>query len=72
MYNIPKIMGHIESSPKSKTHISECRQKKLEKEYTSRLIALLKALEQKEAFINSLPTTTTKLQDQMGFVESSI
>ena len=42
-------MGHSESSPKRKTHSSECLQKKLERAYTSSLTAHLKALEQKEA-----------------------
>ena len=42
-------MGHNESSPKRKTHSSECLQKKLERAYTSSLTAHLKALEQKEA-----------------------
>jgi hypothetical protein len=42
-------MGHNESSPKRKTHSSECLQKKLEHVYPSNFIAHLKALEQKEA-----------------------
>jgi hypothetical protein len=47
-------MGHNESSPKRKTHTSECLQrktktKKLKSAYTSSFTAHLKALEQKEA-----------------------
>jgi hypothetical protein len=46
-------MGHNESSPKRKTHSSEClktnKQTKLEKAHISSLTAHLKALEQKEA-----------------------
>jgi hypothetical protein len=45
-------MGHNESSPKRKTHSSECHQKKLETSHTSSLTAHLKVLEQKET--NSL------------------
>jgi hypothetical protein len=36
------------SIPKRKTHSSECLQKKLERVYTSSLISLLRALNQKE------------------------
>ena len=42
-------MGHNESSPRRKTHYSECLKKKLERAYTSSLTAHLEALEQKEA-----------------------
>jgi hypothetical protein len=48
-------MGHKASSPKRKSHSSEClknktnKQTKLERAYTSSLTAYLKALEQKEA-----------------------
>jgi hypothetical protein len=42
-------MRHNESSPKRKTHSPECLQKKLERKYTNSLLALLEALEQKEA-----------------------
>jgi hypothetical protein len=41
--------GNNESSPKRKTHSSECLKKNLERTYTSSLTAHLKALEQKEA-----------------------
>ena len=44
-----QLMGHNESSPKRKTHSSECLQKEKERAYTSSLTAHLKALEQKEA-----------------------
>jgi len=42
-------MGPEKSSAKRKSHSSECSKKKLEKVYTSSIIAHLKALEQKEA-----------------------
>jgi hypothetical protein len=42
-------MEHNESSPNRKTHSSECHQRKLERAYTSRLTAHLKAVEEKEA-----------------------
>ena len=41
-------MGLNESSAKTKTHSSECLQKKLERAYTSSLTAHLKALEQQK------------------------
>ena len=44
--HIPKLMGHIESISKRKTHSSECLQKETRE---SNLTAHLKALEQKEA-----------------------
>ena len=41
-------MGHNESSPKRKTHSSECPKKKLKRAHTSSLTTHLNALEQKE------------------------
>jgi hypothetical protein len=41
-------MGLNESSPKRKTHSTECLQKKLERIYTSSLTATLKTLQHKE------------------------
>jgi hypothetical protein len=43
--NIPKLMGHNESSAKTKTHSSECVQNKMARAYISSLTAQLKALE---------------------------
>ena len=43
-------MGHNESSAKRKTNNSEYSKMKLERAYTSSLMAHLKALEQKEAY----------------------
>ena len=69
---IPKFMGHNESSPKRKTHSSECLQKETERAYTSSLTAHLKALEQKEA--NSLKKSRQqeiiKLRAEINQVET--
>ena len=46
---IPKFMGHNESSPKRKTHSSECCRKETGKSIPFSLTTHLKALEQKEA-----------------------
>jgi hypothetical protein len=65
-------MGHSESSPKRKTHSSECLQKKLERAYTSSLTAHLKALEQKEANLpkRSRKQEIMKLRAEINQVET--
>jgi len=45
---IPKFMGHNESSAKRKVHSTKCLHKKLESYHTSNLKVYLKALEKKK------------------------
>jgi hypothetical protein len=65
-------MGHNESSPKRKSHISECFQKETRQSIHQQLDSHLKALEQKEA--NSLKRSTwweiIKLRAEINQVET--
>jgi hypothetical protein len=66
-------VGHIESSPKRKTHSSKCLQKETgERAYTSSLTAYLKALEQKEANSpkRSRLQETIKLRAEINHMET--
>jgi hypothetical protein len=66
-------MGHNESSPKKKTHCSECLQK-LERAYTSSLTAQLKTLQQKEenSHKRSRRQEINKLRAEINQVETKI